>query len=54
MSAERGWIADPPPQQEHHAFGWLSEEGTGRSHFHPSKLYRMMSAPLPERESHGR
>jgi len=34
MSAERGWIADPPPQQEHHTPGWLSEKGTGRSHFH--------------------
>ena len=54
MSAERGWIADPPPQQEHHPPGWLSEKGTGRSHFHPYKWYRMMSAPLPERESHGR
>jgi hypothetical protein len=53
MSAERGWIADPPPQQEHHTPGWLGERGTGRSHFHPVKWYKMMGAPLPERESHG-
>ena len=37
MSAERGWIADPPPQREHHTPGWLSEKGTGRSHFHSDK-----------------
>lgn len=37
MNAERGWIADPPPQREHHTPGWLSEKGTGHSHFHPDK-----------------
>ena len=35
MSAGRGWIGEPPPQSEHHCPGWLSEKGTGRSHFHP-------------------
>jgi hypothetical protein len=67
MSAERGWIVDPPlereltppshankwykmmgaaellpetPQREHHTPGWLSEKGTGRSHFHPEPLER--------------
>jgi hypothetical protein len=38
MGAERGWIVDPPPQREHHTPGWLSEKGTGRSHFHPEPL----------------
>ena len=37
VSAERGWIADPPPQRQHHTPGWLSEKGTGRSHFHSDK-----------------
>jgi hypothetical protein len=28
MSAERGWIVDPPPpQQEWHTPGWLEEGG---------------------------
>jgi hypothetical protein len=54
MSAERGWIGDPPPQQEHHTPGWLSEKGTGRSHFHPFKWYEMMGAAelLPETIRH--
>ena len=57
MSAERGWIADPPPRPEHHTPGWLSEKGTGHSHFHSAaeqahafKWYKMMGAAglLPE------
>jgi hypothetical protein len=31
MSAERGWIADPPPRREHHTPGWLSEKGTAEA-----------------------
>jgi len=35
MSAQQGWITDnPPTQREWHTPGWLSEKGTGRSHFH--------------------
>ena len=37
MSAERGWIGEPQPPQEWHTPGWLSEKGTGRSHFHSDK-----------------
>jgi hypothetical protein len=46
MSAERGWIADLPPQREHHTPGWLSEKGTGRSHFHSDK-YAAKQDSLP-------
>lgn len=45
MSAERGWIADPPPQREHHTPGWLSEKGTGRSHFHSDKYAAEQHVP---------
>ncbi len=58
MSAERGWIGDPQPEKEWHTPGWLSEKGTGHSHFHPErtppsdayKWYKMMGAAelLPE------
>ncbi|OBB80297.1 hypothetical protein A5760_19615 [Mycobacterium colombiense] len=34
MSAERGWIGEPQPTKEWHTPGWLSEKGTGHSHFH--------------------
>jgi hypothetical protein len=33
MSAQRGWIGDPQPENEWHTPGWLSEKG-GPSHFH--------------------
>ena len=35
MSAEKGWIGEPQPKKEWHTPGWLSEKGTGHSHFHP-------------------
>jgi hypothetical protein len=34
VGAERGWIGEPQPQKEWHTPGWLSEKGTGHSHFH--------------------
>ena len=37
MSAERGWMAEPPPQRDWHTPGWLCEKGSGRSHFRSAK-----------------
>jgi hypothetical protein len=51
MSAERGWIADPPPQREHHTPGWLSEKGTGRSHFHSDKYAAKQDSGAPPSSS---
>jgi hypothetical protein len=34
MSAEKGWIGEPQPETQWHTPGWLSEKGTGFSHFH--------------------
>jgi hypothetical protein len=41
--AMRGWIGDPQPSEEWHTPGWLSEKGSGYSHFHPH-AYKMMGA----------